>query len=169
MKKLVGIISACLMLCTAAFAEGYFSAEDQEKGTITEDKAVEDGFVLHATTEKYMNITKKPLHKAANGEEFNMALQLQGSGNASSRSVSFPAKAGETITVWGNSTSKTDMRSIVVIGPDGKSVAELSMDKDVNDEGGLASEGSVKVSVDGTYTVFSKKSGINIYKINVGK
>ena len=37
MKKLVGIISACLMLCTAAFAEGYFSAEDQEKGTITED------------------------------------------------------------------------------------------------------------------------------------
>ena len=67
MKKLVGIISACLMLCTAAFAEGYFSAEDQEKGTITEDKAVEDGFVLHATTEKYMNITKKPLHKAANG------------------------------------------------------------------------------------------------------
>ena len=31
MKKLVGIISACLMLCTAAFAEGYFSAEDQEK------------------------------------------------------------------------------------------------------------------------------------------
>ncbi len=27
MKKLVGIISACLMLCTAAFAEGYFSAE----------------------------------------------------------------------------------------------------------------------------------------------
>ena len=116
-----------------------------------------------------MNITKKPLHKAANGEEFNMALQLQGSGNATSRSVSFPAKAGETITVWGNSTSKTDMRSIVVIGPDGKSVAELSMDKDVNGEGGLASEGSVKVSVDGTYTVFSKKSGINIYKINVGK
>ena len=43
------------------------------------------------------------------------------------------------------------------------------MDKDVNGEGGLASEGSVKVSVDGTYTVFSKKSGINIYKINVGK
>ena len=168
MKKIV-LTMVALLSMTAAFAEGYFSAEDQEKGTITEDKAVEDGFVLHATTEKYMNITKKPLHKAANGEEFNMALQLQGSGNATSRSVSFPAKAGETITVWGNSTSKTDMRSIVVIGPDGKSVAELSMDKDVNGEGGLASEGSVKVSVDGTYTVFSKKSGINIYKINVGK
>ena len=168
MKKLVGIISACLMLCTAAFAEGYFSAEDMEKGTITEDKAVEDGFVLHATSEKYMNIAKKPMHKASNGEEFNMALQLQGSGNATFRSVSFPAKAGETITVWGNSTSKTDMRSIVVAGPDGKVVKELPMDID-GEAGTPASDGSVKAPVDGTYTIYSKKSGINIYKINVGK
>lgn len=168
MKKLVGIISACLMLCTAAFAEGYFSAEDMEKGTITEDKAVEDGFVLHATSEKYMNIAKKPMHKASNGEEFNMALQLQGSGKPEYRSVSFPAKAGETITVWGNSTSKTDMRSIVVAGPDGKVVKELPMDVDGQD-GTPASDGSVKAPVDGTYTIYSKKSGINIYKINVGK
>ncbi len=168
MKKLVGFLTACLMLSTVAFAEGYFSAEDLEKGTITEDQALEDGFVLHANSEKYMNISKKPMHKAANGEEFNMALQLQGSGNATARSVSFPAKAGETITVWGNSTSKTDMRQIVVVGPDGKTVKELPMDID-GEAGTPASEGSVKVSVDGTYTVFSKKSGINIYKINVGK
>ena len=168
MKKLVGIISACLMLCTAAFAEGYFSAEDMEKGTITEDKAVEDGFVLHATSEKYMNIAKKPMHKASNGEEFSMALQLQGSGNATFRSVSFPAKAGETITVWGNSTSKSDMRPIVVAGPDGKVIKELPMDID-GEAGTPASDGSVKAPVDGTYTIYSKKSGINIYKINVGK
>lgn len=168
MKKLVGIISACLMLCTAAFAEGYFSAEDMEKGTITEDKAVEDGFVLHATSEKYMNIAKKPMHKASNGEEFSMALQLQGSGKPEYRSVSFPAKAGETITVWGNSTSKTDMRAIVIAGPDGKVIKELPMDID-GEAGTPASDGSVKAPVDGTYTIYSKKSGINIYKINVGK
>ncbi|MDD5790763.1 MAG: PPC domain-containing protein [Spirochaetia bacterium] len=168
MKKLVGIISACLMLCTAAFAEGYFSAEDMEKGTITEDVAVEDGFVLHATSEKYMNIAKKPMHKASNGEEFSMALQLQGSGKSEYRSVSFPAKAGETITVWGNSTSKSDMRPIVVAGPDGKVIKELPMDID-GEAGTPASDGSVKAPVDGTYTIYSKKSGINIYKINVGK
>ena len=169
MKKLVGIMfAACLTLCTSVFAEGYFSAEDMEKGTITENVAVEDGFVLNATSEKYMNIAKKPVHKASNGEEFTMALQLQGSGKPDYRSVSFPAKAGETITVWGNSTSKTDTRAIVVTGPDGKAIAELPMDIDGQD-GTPASEGSVKVSVDGTYTIDSKKSGINIYKINVGK
>ena len=168
MKKLVTFLSACLMLGTFAFAEGYFSAEDLEKGTITADTAVEDGFVLHANEEKYMNIAKKPMHKAPNGDEFNMALQLQGAGKLEYRSVSFPAKAGEIITVWGNSTSKTDMRPLVVVGPDGKTVKELPMDID-GEAGTPASDGSVKAPVDGTYTVYSKKSGINIYKINVGK
>lgn len=167
MKKLVTLLAACLALSSFAFAEGYFSAEDLDKGTIAEDKTLEDGFVLHANSEKYMTISKKPLHQAPNGEEFTMALQLQGGGKLTERSVSFPAKKGETITIWGNSTSKTDMRQIVVLGPDGKTVKELPMGTD--EEGAKASEESVKAPADGTYTVYSKKSGINIYKINVGE
>lgn len=169
MKKIVTLLAACMMLGTFAFAEGYFSAEDMEKGLIAEEKTCEDGFVLHATAEKYMNISKKPMHKTADGsEEFNMALQLQGGGKMAERSVSFPAKAGETITVWGNSTSKTDMRPIVICDATGKPLKELPMDID-GEAGTIASEGKYKVSADGIYTLYSKKSGINIYKINVGK
>lgn len=169
MKKLVTLLSACMMMLgTFAFAEGYFNAEDMERGTITAETQCEDGFVLHANEEKYISISKKPMHKASNGDEFNMALQLQGAGKPDYRSVSFPAKAGETITVWGNSTSKTEMRQLVLIGPDGKTVKEFPMDVDA-EAGTPASEGSVKAPATGTYVLYSKKSGINIYKINVGK
>lgn len=168
MKKLVTFVAAAFMLMgTCAFAEGYFSAEDQESITITEDLELEDGFVLHATAEKWMNFSKKPVHKTESGEEFNKALQLQGSGNLKVRSVSFPAKAGETITIYGNSTSKTDVRAIVVCGPDGKPFAELPMDID-GQAGTIASEGKVVAPADGTYTIYSKKSGINVYYIGVG-
>ncbi|MGI5058834.1 hypothetical protein [Treponema pectinovorum] len=169
MKKSVILLLSCMMMLgTFAFAEGYFSAEDMEKGTITAETKCEDGFVLHANEEKYMNIAKKPMHKAKNGDEFNMALQLQGAGKPDYRCVSFPAKAGETITVWGNSTSKTEMRQLVVVGPDGKIIKELPMDVDA-EAGTIASESSVKAPADGTYILYSKKSGINIYKISVSK
>ena len=49
-----------------------------------------------------------------------------------------------------------------------KVIKELPMDID-GEAGTPASDGSVKAPVDGTYTIYSKKSGINIYKINVGK
>lgn len=169
MKKLVTLVAAAFMLFGSfAFAEGYFSAEDHEKGTITADVELEDGFVLHATEEKYMNFSKKPTHVSASGEEFNMALQLQGSGKAGYRSVSFPAKKGETITVYGNSTSKTDVRPLIVANAAGKSLKELPMDID-GQAGTVASEGKFTVPEDGTYYLYSKKSGINIYYVGVGK
>lgn len=169
MKKLVTFISACMLLGSFAFAEGYFSAEDLDKGTvITSDMELEDGFVLHATEEKGMNISSKPMHKTDSGEEFTRALQLQGSGNTGFRSVSFPAKKGETLTVYGNSTSKTDMRALAVTDASGKILKELPMDID-GQAGTIASEGKFKIPEDGTYYVYSKKSGINLYYISVGK
>lgn len=168
MKKLVTFIAACLMLGTFAFAEGYICANDLEPGEITADKEEEDGFVLHATAEKNLTIENKPVHKSPAGEDYTVAIKLNGSGKPAFRSISFPAKKGETIVIHGNSGSKTEARPLVLIGPDGKTVKELPMNVD-GQAGTVASEGKVKAPADGTYTVFSKKSGINIYYIGVTK
>ncbi|MBQ6057344.1 MAG: hypothetical protein IKS30_06710 [Treponema sp.] len=168
MKKLVTFLASCLMLGTFAFAEGYICANDLEAGEITEETKEEDGFVLNANAEKNITIENKPVHKSPDGEDYTVAIKLNGSGKPDYRSISFPAKKGETIIVHGNSGSKTDTRPLVVIGPDGKTVKELPMGPD-GQAGTVATEGKVKAPADGTYTVFSKKSGINIYKITVSK
>ena len=166
MKKIVTFIAACMMLATFAFAEGYINANDLEAGEITEVSEQEDGFVINASAEKNVTIEKKPLHKSPQGEDYTVAIKLNGSGNLNVRSISFPAKKGETITVHGNSGSKTDVRPLIIADSVCKALKELPMGVDVQ-AGTVASEGKFKVPADGTYTVYSKKSGINIYFIEV--
>lgn len=168
MKKIVTFIATCMMLGTFAFAEGYINANDLEAGEITDVKEEEDGFVLNATPEKNLTVEKKPVHKSPAGEEYVQAIKLNGSGKAGYRSISFPAKAGETIVVHGNSGSKTDVRPLLLVNEAGEILAEMPMSVD-GQAGTVASEGKFKVKADGTYTVYSKKSGINIYYIGVGK
>ncbi len=166
MKKLVTFIAACMMLGTFAFAEGYINANDLEAGEITESAPQEDGFVLNANAEKNITIEKKPLHKSPQGEDYTVAIKLNGSGKPDYRSISFPAKKGETITIHGNSGSKTEVRPLVVVDSTGKPLKELPMGVD-GQAGTIASEGKFKAPADDTYTVYSKKSGINIYFIEV--
>jgi len=166
MKKLVTFIAACMMLGTFAFAEGYINANDLEAGEITEATEQEDGFVLNATAEKNITIEKKPLHKSPQGEDYTVGIKLNGSGKPDFRSISFPAKKGETITIHGNSASKTEVRPLIVADSTGKVLKELPMNVD-GQAGTIASEGKFKAPADGTYIVYSKKSGINIYFIEV--
>jgi len=171
MKKMMTKIAAAaavFMMSAFAFAEGYICANDLEPGEVTEVKNEEDGFVLNATAEKNITVEKKPLHKTKDGEDFTVAIKLNGSGKKDFRSISFPAKAGETVTVWGNSGSKTEVRPLLVVNEAGEIIKELPMDVD-GQAGTIASEGSFKVPADGVYTVYSKKSGINIYQIKVTK
>ena len=78
MKKIVTFIAACMMLGTFAFAEGYINANDLEAGEITEVSEQEDGFVINASAEKNVTIEKKPLHKSPQGEDYTVAIKLNG-------------------------------------------------------------------------------------------
>ncbi len=165
----IAAVAAVMFMGAFSFAEGYMCANDLEPGEITEVTQEEDGFVLNANSEKNLTVEKKPLHKTKDGSiEFTAAVKLNGSGKPDYRSISFPAKAGETVTIWGNSGSKTEVRPLVCVDAEGKTVKELPMDVD-GQAGTIASEGSFKAPADGVYTVYSKKSGINIYQISVGK
>ena len=59
MKKIIATLTAIAAAMTlGAFAEKYVSANDLELGTVAEDKALEDDFVIKATAEKIVEITK---------------------------------------------------------------------------------------------------------------
>ena len=163
MKKILAAVFAVCMLGAFSFAEGYISANDlQPTESLTEDLEADDGFALHATAEKEMRIKKAS--KKAGDEVFTQRIELRGTGKTGYRSISFPAKKGETITVWGNSGSKTDSRAIVI--SDGKkAIKEISVKPYTGD----VSVDSVKAPADGTYYVFAKKDGSYVYQIKVTK
>lgn len=163
----IAAVSAIFFLGAFAFAEGYLSANDLEKGEITSVKNEEDGFVLNASAEKNITVDKCPVHTASDGESYTQRIKLNGSGSATARSISFPAKKGETIVVRGNSGSKTEARPLLIVNDAGETLTQINMEADPS--GAPLTEGKFKVPADGTYTVYSKKSGINLYYIGVVK
>ncbi len=164
MKKIFAAFTAILMMGAAAFAEGYINAADLDKGSFTADIKCEDGFVIHANSEK--NVEIKSADARTVGEDtFTQCIKLGGAGKLDYRSISFPAKAGETVTVQGVSSSKTEARAALVVNEAGETVAELPLKAD----GADVSTETFKAPADGTYYVWSKKSGIYIFQIKVGK
>ncbi len=169
MNKMINRIAAgaaVLMMGTFAFGEGYINANDLEKGEIVAESKQEDGFVILGTADKNVTVDTCPTHTADDGEVFTQRIKLNGGGAADFRNISFPVKAGETVTVYGNSGSKTDARVLIVMGAAGE-VTELSMDPDPT--GAKPTIATFKAAADDTYTVYSKKSGLNVYQIKITK
>ncbi len=167
MKKLISTIaaiSAALLMGASVFAEGYINANDLAPANIVEDQAEEDGFVIHGTAEKFVVIDSSEPAKAGD-DVFTQRINLKGSGKPDVRSVTFPAKKGETITVFAASSSKTDSRTINIANEAGEVVAEMSEKPYVE---GVTVE-SFKAPADGTYAVYSAKNGMYIYQITVTK
>lgn len=167
MKRSIALIVGALFIASAAFAEGYVSANDLEKGTFTSTVKLEDGFELHGTAEKAIVVdAQENALTASDGEIFTQRINTKGVGNTSQRSVSFPVKAGETVTLYGHSSSKTDTRTMLVVDADGNTVFSL-------DVGPAATEaiaiGSFKAPASGTLYAWSKSGGIYIYSIKVTK
>lgn len=168
MKKIFAVTAATLLLGAFSFAEGYINANDLEKGSITEVKQEEDGFILNASVEKNLSIEKCDAKKSGD-EIFTQRISTKGSGDKNVRNIEFPAKAGETISIFCLSSNKSSARPIHVITADGAEVAVLSAEPDANGVNGEVSVVSVQAPADGNYKVFSKSGGAYIYQIKVGK
>ncbi len=168
MKKIIATFTAMLAafaMGTFAFAESYINANDLENQTLTANLECEDGFVIHATPEKNIEVSgqSSDCPNEVNGEVFTKRIKIGGSGNINYRSISFNAKAGQKITVYSKSSSKTDARLVVLLDATGAEVA--------TSEAGIypsnISVGEFTAPADGTYFITSKKSTIYVYSIIV--
>lgn len=162
MKKIIAALTAIAAAMTmSVFAERYVSADDLELATLTEDKALEDGFTIKATPEK--NVEIKQSERKAGDDIFTQAIKL-GGGGADFRSITFSAEAGQKVTVYGLSSSKTDSRTANVCSEDGTVIGSVSVNAD-SGVGGQISTGTVSVPANGNYYVTSAKSTIYIYQV----
>ena len=103
MKKILTAIAVTLLFGASVFAEGYISANDLELGTVDSPRKEEDGFVLNATNaEKQFLViedkSKDPV--TCDGEKIINRINFKGGGKKDYRSISFPAKAGETVKIY---------------------------------------------------------------------
>ncbi|MFA6689728.1 MAG: hypothetical protein WCR05_10930 [Sphaerochaetaceae bacterium] len=163
MKKLICAVLLGLGVIVPVLAGGFVSANDLSAEKLVSNKDI-DGFVFKATGEKGITIeTIDEVREAEDGEIFNARVKLNGSGNTSYRSVQFSAKKGETLTVYLNSSSKSDARVLIVAKADGTVVQSLTAPPDTG-EAGIA---NCVLPDNGTYSIYSKSSGINLYQIIV--
>ena len=149
------------LVISGVFATAFISVNDLEPEKVVETKEYE-GVVFIATPDKHMTIESlDDGREAEDGEVFNGRIKLEGSGKVSQRAISFKASKGEILTVWSNSSSKTEARTIVIADASGNQVGAITAPQD----GSGIGISEFEIPQDGIYYLWSKKSGINIYSI----
>ena len=163
MKKAVIILLVAFFALSTVFSTAYISVNDldAEKVTVTKDF---DGVVFVATPDKHMTIEMlDDGREAEDGEVFNGRIKLEGSGKSTQRAIKFDAVKGEVLKVYLNSSSKTEARTLVVADSTGAQIGAITAPVD----GGEVGIGTLEIPSDGSFFLWSKKSGINIYMIIV--
>jgi len=166
-KNILRAAAVCvaLMMASAVFAEDLLNANDLTVADLSAEMKVDDTFKIEASAEKAVNIQASDPHTAADGEVFNQRIKLGGAGSAAFRSIVFTAKANAKVTVYGVSSSKTDVRVInVVSSTDGSVVATINVNPD---DMKTAGKETVTIPADGSYYLTSKSGGVYIYAVSI--
>ena len=163
MKKAVIILLVAFFALSTVFSTAYISVNDLDAEKVTETKDF-DGIVFVATPDKHMTIEMlDDGREAEDGEVFNGRIKLEGSGKSTQRAIKFDAVKGEVLKVYLNSSSKTEARTLVVADSTGAQIGAITAPVD----GGEVGIGTFEIPSDGSFFLWSKKSGINIYMIIV--
>ena len=163
MKKAVIILLVAFFALSTVFSTAYISVNDLDAEKVTETKDF-DGVVFIATQDKHMTIEMlDDGREAEDGEVFNGRIKLEGSGKSTQRAIKFDAVKGEVLKVYLNSSSKTEARTLVVADSTGAQIGAITAPVD----GGEVGIGTFEIPSDGSFFLWSKKSGINIYMIIV--
>lgn len=142
-------------------AEAFLSVNDLEPAKIV-DRVEFDGVFLVGAEGKHVTVEEADAKEAPDGEVFNLRIKLEGSGSAKHRHVELAAKKGETLTVYLISSGE-DVRSLLIVNKDTGAEAGVLDAPSKNDAIGIA---KFEIPADGTYLLYSKKSGINLYLIS---
>ena len=166
MKKLLIVVLLGLLCALPLSSKAYLSVNDLDPQKLSSTKTFDDVSIC-ATSEKGVSIDLIDVARTAkDGEIFNSRIKLGGTGSTAYRSLKFTAKKGEKLTIYLNSSSKTDARTLAIAKQDGTEVATIVADPDT---GTVAGMGTYVFIEDGVYYVYSKNSGIYIYEIVVEK
>lgn len=167
-KTVLGILLVLLAVSVVVGQEQYLSANDLDGATLT-SAIKSEGFTIYATDKKSVKIDAMDEgREAADGEVFTQRIKLNGSGSLEYRCISFSAKKDQKVTVYTNSSSKTDARTLNVANKAGDIVATITAPIDSDPAAPtLAGMGEFTVPSDGVYFIYSSGSGINIYQIIV--
>ncbi len=164
MKKLA-LTLIIFMVVGCLFAESAsLSANDLKVETLTTLKEV-DGFKIYGTEEKAIAIQEMDERTAPDGEIFNLRIKLNGAGKTDVNCIGFSAKKGQKVTVYLNSTSKTDERVLNLYTPASKDALASIPAPPAEAEDFTAGMGTFTIPYDGEFLIGSAKSGIYIYAI----
>lgn len=136
------------------------NASDLTIGKIEETQTV-NGFTLNATAEKFLEVDANS--KSIDGFSFTQRLKLGGTGSTSVRNVAYTTTGAATMTVYAISGSGSADRVLALANADG-TVAEGNEQTAL---GASISKLTYSIPAAGTYYLYSKSSGINIYYIAV--
>ncbi|MBR6912671.1 MAG: hypothetical protein IKN34_02535 [Treponema sp.] len=152
----------------------YINANDLEKAVLTETLVDEvSGFTLNATAEKTLEV-KSCDPRQIGDDLFTQTISTKGSGKfvlgeepLNFRTISFPAKAGDSIIVYATTSSKTDERPLHVVNmANAEEIGTITM---MPDNGKDMTVAEVLVKEDGNYCIYSTSGTGYIYQIKVGK
>lgn len=170
MKKIAAVLFAFAMFMGAVYAQEfyYFSANDLEPCAVKEIALLdEDGvFCVFATADKGVTVEEMSEERfAEDGEVFNARVKLNGSGKLEYRSIHFLVEDACILTVYSNSSSKTDARVLALADAEtGDVLAEITA---IPDDGVEAGVEMLIIADAGEYAIYSKGSGINIYAMSI--
>ena len=163
MKKLA-LLLVIFMVMGAVFAESAsLSANDLEVETLTTLKEV-DGFKLYGTESKAIDIQEIEERTAPDGEIFNNRIKLNGTGKTDQLCIGFSAKKGQKVTVYLNSSSKTDERVLNLYTPASKdALASIPAPPATADN--TTGMGTFIIPFDGDFLIGSANKGVYVYAI----
>jgi hypothetical protein len=162
------VLAALLVVLTVApigaLAEQVLNANDLQPAQITSVTTF-DAFTIYAKSDKGVTIEAVDVARAAaDGEVFNRRIKLNGGGALDYRSIHFISQGKAELTIYLNSSSKTDARVLKVVDASGAVLAELPAPPD---DGAVAGIATFAIAQAGEYAIFSASSGINVYQILV--
>ncbi len=139
------------------------NVSDLDAATITEVTSYGD-FTVAANAEKTVVIDDNK-KTGDNGVEFTKRMKLGGSGSAELRSVSFTTSGAASVTVYAMSSSSGEDRPMLLVSADGTEIGRGTAYGAPADN--IIPAITYEVTAAGTYYLWSEKSGINIYAIEV--
>ncbi|AEJ18792.1 hypothetical protein [Gracilinema caldarium] len=163
-KKFVIIIGLALFLSIPVMSQVIISANDLNNEQVTNVKIVGDVKIL-AKPDKAVSIEAMDVpRESVDGEVFNNRIKLNGSGTLEYRAIVLNLTKKGQLTVYCNSSSKTDTRILVLVNAvDGNIVSEGNAEPDLGTKAGMC---HFNVPNAGLFLLYSKSGGINIYQIN---
>ncbi|MBP3577801.1 MAG: hypothetical protein J6K15_06795, partial [Lachnospiraceae bacterium] len=164
-------LSICMMLPVMGGVTLVAEAADSQVLNVSE---MEAGDITEVTSYGYFSVSANADKKVTidenkktgdNGIEFTKRLKLGGSGSLEARNVFFTTSGAATVTVYAMSSSSGEDRPLLFMSADGTELGRGTAYGAPADN--IIPAITFEVSAAGTYYLWSEKSGINIYSVEV--